>query len=635
MIPVSVLPAAGLLVALGRALQSTDSTTVKFVGELCYSGGLAIFEQLPLIFAIGVAIGFTSGAGVAGLAAAAGYYTLTNILKVLNTAQHLELNINTGVFGGIIVGLLTAQLYKRFSETQLHPVLGFFSGKRLVPIVTVAASLFLGLALGVIWPPIQSGINHFGLWIMDSAFGPAFFASGKRLLIPLGLHHVYYQPFLFQFGEFTTEAGKVITGETARYFAGDPTAGRFMASEFPLMLFGLPAAALAMYMRAKPENKKAVGGVMLAAALTSILTGITEPIEFAFTFVAPILFVFHVIAAFVSGYLTNLFGIQLGATFSPSLIDLGVGFFNQKNMSMLFVVGPIVGLVYFTVFYKVIGWLNLKTPGRETTDDMQETATDSSTSSSKFQKPREILIALGGASNIQSLEACITRLRVSVKDMSQVQESRFKALGAAGHMKVGSNNIQVIFGTQSDMLKEQIQKLMAQNVAQEVRNLDFKEETTAKVSAQVSTTDFVSPMKGKVVPLSEVPDATFANKVLGDGFAIIPSEGQLNAPFDGKIVQLFRTHHAVIIENAKGLQFLIHIGLDTVRMNGEGFVPHIKEGDMVKAGQKLLTFNMRLIEENAKSLISPIVIINQESETNDKPIRVQSTTVDYSTPISF
>lgn len=257
--------------------------------------------------------------------------------------------INTGVFGGIIMGLVTANIYNRFHQIQLPAVLGFFSGKRAVPIITAVAAFGVAVLLGFVWPPIQAGIHSFGNSMMSSDLGPAFYAAGKRLLIPVGLHHVYYPPFLFQFGEFMTQAGQVVHGESARYFAGDPSAGRFMASEFPLMLFGLPAAALAMVLAAPKARRKAVGGVMLTAALTSIITGITEPIEFAFIFVAPLLYILHVVLAFGSGLLTSAFDIHLGYTFSASVIDFIIGYFNQKNSMMLFaVVGPIIAATYFT-----------------------------------------------------------------------------------------------------------------------------------------------------------------------------------------------------------------------------------------------------------------------------------------------
>lgn len=583
MTPVSVLPAAGLLVALGRILEH------HLIGKLMFSGGIAIFEQLPVVFAIGVAIGFTGGAGVAGLASAVGYFTFINVLKVMKDYRLLTVEINTGVFGGIIIGLLTAYLYKRFYKTKLHPVLGFFAGKRFVPIVTAASAVFVGVLLGYVWPPIQHGISTFGAYIMDSSMGPAFYAAGKRMLIPVGLHHVFYPPFMYEFGSFVTSSGQVLKGEAGRYFAGDPTAGRFMASEFPIMLFGLPAACFAMYLRAPANRRRAVAGIMITAALTSIITGITEPIEFSFIFVAPILYVFHVGAAFVSGLLTGFFDIHLGYTFSASLIDYVVGMSNMKNSIYLWlVVGPIISLLYFGVFYWLIELLNIKTPGRGDEELLEK---DESISS---QKSVEILAALGGAANIVNLDACITRLRLSVNDPSKVDQARLKQIGAAGLMATG-NNFQIIFGVESDSLKEEIKSLM-----------DNKPKSTiAKKSI-----NFSSPMKGEVIMLSDVPDATFADKTLGDGFAIKPTEGIVYSPIDGKIAQLFRTNHAIGILTDEGLEMLIHVGIDTVKMNGNGFSPFIKKGDIVKKGQKLLEFDLDAIRKNATSDITPVVITN-------------------------
>ncbi len=596
MVPVSVLPAAGLLVALGRMIHkmsedaagTVTNVGVHAVGEVFYSGGLSIFEQLPVIFAVGVAIGFTGGAGIAGLAAVVGYFTLASVLKVIGTVRGLEMAINTGVFGGIIIGLMTASLYKRFYQTRLNPILGFFAGKRLVPIVTAAASIFLGILLGFIWPPIQTGINHFGTWSMNSEFGPAFFAAVKRALIPVGLHHVYYPPFLYQFGEFVASNGKVVHGETARYFAGDPTAGKFMGAEFAFMLYGLPAAAFAIYLRAKKEKRKAVGGMMLAAALTAIITGISEPIEFAFIFVAPVLYIFHILAAFVSGWLTSALDVHMGYTFSASLIDCFLGFFNAKNSSRLFlIVGPITALVYFSAFYFAIGLLDLKTPGREdTTDDAEGGPVSTS------DKAKEVLKALGGAMNIVNLDACITRLRLSVKNAGSVDIARLKALGAAGVMNAGGGNLQVVFGTESDLLKEEIKAVMARG-------------DVAPAGSQLK-----SPLKGKIIALSAVPDETFSQGILGEGVAIDPSEGLVTAPCDATVAQVFRTQHAIGLVSKDGAEILIHVGIDTVKMNGRGFEALVKQGDQVKTGQKLLKFDLELVRKEAKSTITPVVITN-------------------------
>jgi glucose PTS system EIICBA or EIICB component len=430
MIPVSVLPAAGLLVALGRLLQEQkDIAFLKAIGDVAFSGGIAIFEQLPTLFAVGVAIGFSGGAAISGLAAVAGYFTLVNVLKTMSTMKGLTLALNTGVFGGIMIGLMSAALYKRFHETRLPQFLGFFAGKRLVPIVTAASALVLGLVLSLVWPPVQQGINSFGYWIMGTDLGPSFYAAIKRLLIPVGLHHVFYPPFLYEFGEYVNAAGEVFKGEAARYYAGDPTAGKFMASEYAMMMFGLPAASLAMYLRAKTTKKKAIGGVMMAAALTAIITGISEPIEFAFIFVAPILFLYHIILTFLSATLATALDVHLGYTFSASMIDLFLGAFNQKNQYLMFlVVGPLTAIAYFASFYFTIGWLDLKTPGRE---EETSDANDAATTFDRAGKAAAILTALGGSENIKHLDACITRLRLSVNEASAVNFAVLNLLAPA------------------------------------------------------------------------------------------------------------------------------------------------------------------------------------------------------------
>ncbi|MBM7623808.1 PTS transporter subunit EIIC [Sporohalobacter salinus] len=461
MTPVSVLPAAGILIAVGRMLQE-ESGLVSNIGKVIFNGGISIFENLALIFAIGVAIGFASEA-VAALAAGVGFSvyskvlgTMAGIIKISEQTGGSIESINTGVFGGILVGVIASQMYKRFHDTELPPYLGFFAGKRLVPIVTAAASLIAGVLLAFIWPPIQIKINEFARFAMNSQIGPALYAAGKRALIPVGLHHVYYPPFLYEFGRFTTEAGQVLRGETARYFAGDPTAGYFMAAEFPLMLFALPAACLAMYLRAEPDKKAKVAGVMSTAALTSILTGITEPIEFSFIFVAPPLYLFHVLGGFLSGLLTKFFGIRLGYTFSASTIDYILGINNAGHpIKFWFIVGPIMAVLYFVVFYFAIPIFDFKTPGRGDNNDE-----DNDEVFEGDEKAEQVLKALGGAENIESIDACITRLRLEVVDPDKVNEKSLKQLGASGVMKSGSSSVQVVFGPESDTLKTKIEKLM-------------------------------------------------------------------------------------------------------------------------------------------------------------------------------
>lgn len=584
MTPVSVLPAAGLLVALGRLLQGQESfPLIMAVGNICYSGGIAIFEQLPVLFAIGVAIAFSNGAAISGLAAVAGYFTLINVLTAITEARDLSLAINTGVFGGIMIGLISAHIYNRFHETQLPQFLGFFSGKRLVPIITAGSALALGLLLAFVWPPIQEGINQFGIWVMGTSFGPAVYAATKRLLIPVGLHHVFYPPFLYQFGEFVTSTGQVVHGEATRYYAGDPSAGIFMASEYAMMMFGLPAASLAMYLRAKTTKRKAIGGVMIAASLTAIITGISEPIEFAFIFVAPVLFVAHVLLTFASGLLSSALDIHLGYTFSASMIDLFLGLFNQKNVSLLFlIVGPLTAAAYFITFYFGIGFLNLKTPGREDED------TESEQFGSRSEKAQAVLAALGGADNIKHLDACITRLRLTVNDHHKVNQARLKEIGATGSVHAGGGNFQVVFGTESDLLKEEMKKMMK----------------------LPDHSMLLSPMKGSVISLDQVPDEMFSQKMMGEGVAFDPTEGKVFSPCDGVVATIFKTNHAVAIEASNGAEVLIHVGIDTVKMNGEGFKGFVKAGDHVKRGQLLIEFDLEKVKKEAKSHLTPFVITN-------------------------
>ena len=597
MVPVSVLPAAGLMVATGRLMTDfshQEGTLLQHVGKTLYSSGLVVFEQLSLIFAVGVAIGFSGMAGIAGLAAVTGFFAFTTVLKSVGEAMKLPDPINTGVFGGICVGLLVSVLYNRYHQVKLHPVLGFFSGKRLIPILAVVSCVFLAFGFCIFWPPIQNGIHAFGVSVLGNPFGPSIYASVKRLLIPVGLHHVFYPSFLYEFGEYTTAAGKVVRGETTRYFAGDPTAGVFMAAEFPIMIFGLPAAAFAMYLRAKPEKKRAIAGVMLSAALTSIITGITEPIEFAFTFVAPLLYLLHAALTFLSGYLTSLFQIHLGYTFSSSLIDLFLGYFNQKNVSYLFlVVGPIIAISYFSVFYWAIGYFDFKTPGRED-DDPQAGAVEEKLTGNLNQKAAEVLRAIGGEENIASLDACITRLRLMVKDDQKIDHAALKKVGASGVMNAGGGNVQIVFGVESDFLKTEIQKIIHGNSKNTVR----------------------SPLSGKSVSLSEIPDETFSSELMGKTIAILPDSNRVHAPFDGEVVTLFHTHHAIGLLSKEGVELLIHVGIDTVKMQGSGFVAKVKEGDSVVAGQVLIEFDPRLILEKAKSLVTPIVITNADQFPN-------------------
>ncbi|KEH98553.1 glucose PTS transporter subunit IIA [Clostridium botulinum] len=605
MLPVSVLPAAGILLRIG---QNDLLGRYGAVFQNLAIAGDAIFENLPLIFAVGVAIGFSGGEAVAALAAVIGQLILQAVL--LATGQRYNVSINMGVFGGIIIGLIAAILYNKYHNIKLPQVLGFFGGKRFVPIVTSFASLIFAVIGAAIWQPIQNIINIFARWASTSILGPAFYAAGKRLLIPLGLHHIYYPPFLYQFGEYTSNGVKYF-GDTARYFHGDPTAGFFMASEFPILMFGLPGAALAIIAAAKSENRKKVSGIMISAAFVAFLTGITEPIEFTFIFVAPILFIFHVLAAFLSGIVTSILKIRLGYTFSASFIDYILGLKFAGRPWLIWLVGIAFFALYFVVFYFVIKTMDIKTPGRE---DVDSEYFDPNIKEVKgLEKAKRVLMAIGGKENIEVLDACITRLRLTLNEPSKVNKGELKALGAAGVLEAGSN-IQVIFGTEAEKIKDGIKSIiengedtiiLEEDEIEENRKENYKKELVKNI-------EIINPIEGEIINITEVPDEVFSGKALGDGFAIRPKEGKVVSPIDGEIAVLFPTKHAIAIKGDNDLELLVHIGIDTVNLNGEGFTAHISQGDKVKKGDMLITFDKKVIEDKAKSSITPVVITNMD-----------------------
>lgn len=461
MLPVSVLPIAGILLGVGSANFSFLPESVSLVMA---SSGDAIFGNLPLLFAIGVAIGLTNNDGVSALAGTTGYVVFLASMGVCAKLRGIETaaimgipSIQTGVFGGIIVGMVAAWAFNRFYKVQLPPYLGFFAGKRSVPIITSFAVILVGILLSFVWPPIGNGIKAFSDWAVHGRPALAFTIYGlvERSLIPFGLHHIWNVPFFFEAGSFTDLAtGKVVHGEIARYIAGDPTAGN-MAGGYLFKMWGLPAAAIAMWRAARPENRAKVGGIMISAAVTSFLTGITEPIEFAFLFVAPVLYGIHAVLAGLSYFVCIALGIKHGFTFSHGFIDYIVLFPKSHNALWLFVLGPIWAAVYYSVFSFAIRKFNLATPGREVEDETAKVAR--SVSGDEFAL--QLVRAFGGRSNIVSLDACITRLRVSLKDVTKASAEKLKALGAAGVIMVG-DGMQAIFGTRSENLKTEMEEYL-------------------------------------------------------------------------------------------------------------------------------------------------------------------------------
>ncbi|MDQ6419502.1 PTS transporter subunit EIIC [Paenibacillus sp. LHD-117] len=517
MIPIAVMPAAALLFRFGKI--DFENPLLQKIAVIFEAGGGAIFDHLPLLFAIGIAIGLTDGKGVSALSAAVGYTVFQEVMRTFEVAQTNDLaetNMQMGVLGGLITGVVTSYLYNRFKNIKLPQALGFFAGSRFVPIITALSMTVLGGLLGFIWMPIQEKIQVFSLWLESTGgIGTLLYGTINRLLIPTGLHHIVNHIAWFQIGEFSPPGGKLVQGDLTRFFAGDPTAGAYMTGFFPIMMFGLPGAALAMAMAAKPEHRKVILSIMLSAALTSFLTGITEPIEFAFMLVAPALFVIHAVLTGLSMMLMYMLEVKMGFGFSAGFIDLAINWNDGTKPWLIFPIGLACFAVYYFTFYAVIRLFNLATPGRTSDAPRSESgfaadaalegpelglaavsaiassqgfvpsgdsgmmppqpvqaaapepapvsAIRSASAETLAKKAGSVIGFIGGEGNISDVDACITRLRLRLKQPELVQTQALKDLGAAGILRVGRDNVHVVFGTDSELIKEEIQKLLTQN----------------------------------------------------------------------------------------------------------------------------------------------------------------------------
>ena len=489
MLPVAVLPVAGLLLGIGSGLLNAEIAWIPpLIPQVMSQSGNVIFDNLPLIFAIGTTLGLTGNDGVAALAAVVGFLVLQAAMGVMADvlwyhvsveretlgvlAQALDYDVSfarkivstnagiktiqTGVFGGMFVGIVAAVIYKRFYKISLPLYLGFFAGKRSVPIITALAAIVLGVLLSFVWPPIQEKINAFSMWAAYSSPVVAGTTYGfvERLLLPFGLHHIWNVPFFFEIGQYVNKAGELVTGDIPRFFAGDATAG-ILGGGFLIKMFGLPAAALAIFHTAKPENRLKVGGIMASGALTAFLTGITEPLEFTFLFVAPMLYFIHAVMVGSAFAVINLAGAHIGYTFSQGAIDYMLFYALDTKPWIVFVLGPVYAALYYVVFRFFITAFDMKTPGREN----ESAAADGAAEPTGGGKAEKLVAAFGGADNIETLDACITRLRLAVKDASKVSDDALKQLGASGVMRIG-NNVQAVFGTASENLKTDMEEYL-------------------------------------------------------------------------------------------------------------------------------------------------------------------------------
>lgn len=671
MLPVAILPIAGILLGIGASF--TNPTTIATYGlggvlgtgtplhallSIMSSAGSTIFGNLPIIFAVGVAIGMAKAEKeVAALSAMIAFFVMhTSCNAMLKIGGQILadgtiapgvlegtiapscgiMSFQMGVFGGIIVGIGVALLHNRYHKIILPNALSFFGGSRFIPIISTIVFLFVGIAMYFVWPLAQQGIFALGSLVTGTGYiGTLIFGIIKRALIPFGLHHVFYLPFwqtgvggsMMIDGQLIQGGQNIFFAQLASpdvaHFSADAT--RYFSGEFIFMIFGLPGAALAMYHCARPEKKKVAGGLLLSAALTCMLTGITEPIEFSFLFVAPALFAVQVVLAGAAYMIAHMLNIAVGLTFSGGLLDFFIfGILQGEAKTSWMYVIP-VGIVYFFLYYFIFRWMILhfgfKTPGREDDDEetklytkadykAREGAGGAAGSDAGFDaKSAAIAKGLGSKRNITSVDCCATRLRCSVADASLVDEKLLKATGAVGVIVKGTG-VQVIYGPQVAVIKSNLETYLetAPAVEPEDAPAAVAEEKPAEAAAQEAAPSsagekhiLCSPVTGTVHPITEAPDDAFASKMMGDGFFVYPTVGEVLAPADGEVVFVFDTKHAIGMKSADGTEYLLHIGVDTVALGGKGFEVFVEAGQQVKKGDRLMTFDIDYIRANATS----------------------------------
>lgn len=659
MLPIALLPVAGLLLGIGSSftnetmLAAYGLNSVIHPGTLIYTildvmsqTGSAVFNNLALLFAMGVAIGMArKKKEVAALSGAVAYIIMnTAIQAMINAAGGVEampanstttmLGITTlqmGVFGGIVVGLGVAALHNRFYKIELPQVLAFFGGTRFVPIISSIVYLVVGIAMFYIWPVVQNGIAALGALVLASGYAGTFiYGLLERALIPFGLHHVFYMPFWqTAVGGTAIIDGVTVTGAQNIFFAElasksttvfSVSATRFMAGKFPFMMFGLPGAALAMYQCAKPEKKKAAGGLLLSAALTAFLTGITEPLEFTFIFVALPMYAVHCVLAGLSFMLMHILNVGVGMTFSGGLIDLVLFGAMQGNAKTHWIWVVVVGAVYFVLYYIIFRFMiskfNYKTPGRDDAEEVKlytradvnarSAASDSTAPAGDDPVSALIVEGLGGADNLSDVDCCATRLRCTVKDVALVKQDVLKASGASGVICKG-DGVQVVYGPKVAVIKAKLEDYL-----ENAPKTPAVTATPAPAAHAAKDTVLSACLNGTVVPLADVKDEAFASGALGDGIAIEPTDGELVAPADGEISSTFETHHAVGMTTADGAELLMHIGIDTVKLGGKHFTYLVNEGDKVKKGQPLIRFELEAIKAEGYPVTTPLIVCNTD-----------------------
>ncbi|WP_425842042.1 N-acetylglucosamine-specific PTS transporter subunit IIBC [Microbacterium sp. PA5] len=624
MLPVAVLPVAAILSGISYWITSAAGANV--VSTFLGAAGGALLDNMPLLFAVGISIGMANKTdGTSALAGLVSWLTIVTLLSpakvagLLSIADEADVDPAFGrvqnVFVGIIAGLIGAWCYNRFKDTKLPDALSFFSGRRSVAIVTAGVSLVVALLLLFIWPVVYGGLVAFGEWIATlGPLGAGIYGFMNRLLIPTGLHHALNSVFWFDVAGINDLVNFLQNTPEAEY----GVTGQYMAGFFPIMMFGLPGAALAMYLTAKTTRRKVTYGIMLSAAIASFFVGVTEPLEFAFMFVAPWLYLIHAVFTGISVGLAALLPTRLGFGFSGGFIDMVLQWTNPlaQNPWILIVMGIGWFFIYFFTFYFVIKRFNLKTPGREDDVDAQD-ADNVGTSLTGYHGTAEKFIAgLGGKDNIVELDNCATRLRMEIADVSKVDEHALKRAGAAGTMKAGGHSVQVVYGLNVQFVKDAMEDIINDRhiALVDAPAADAAGSGTTTTAAPATTTlRLRQPVAGAVLPLSEVPDAMFAQGTMGPGVAVDPTGDTIVAPADGTVASVFPTGHAIGLALDDGTELLIHVGIDTVSLKGEGFTTLVAAGDRVTTGTPLLRFDAAGIRAAGLSAVTPIIVLNNES----------------------
>ncbi|WP_312629201.1 N-acetylglucosamine-specific PTS transporter subunit IIBC [Scandinavium sp.] len=631
MVPVATLPAAAILMGVGYWIDPVSWGGDNALAALFIKSGSAIIDHMSVLFAIGVAYGMSKDKdGAAALTGFVGFLVLTTLCSpaAVSMIQKIPLEQVPAAFGkienqfvGILVGIISAELYNRFSGVELPKALSFFSGRRLVPILTSFLMIAVAFLLMYIWPVIFGGLVSFGEHIQKlGSAGAGIYAFFNRLLIPVGLHHALNSVFWFDVagindipnflgGAQSIEAGKAVVGITGRYQAGF----------FPIMMFGLPGAALAIYQCARPENKAKVLGIMMAGAFAAFFTGITEPLEFSFMFVAPVLYFIHAVLTGISVFIAASMQWIAGFGFSAGLVDMVLSSRNPlaTHWWMLIPQGLVFFVIYYVVFRFTITKFNLMTPGRElAVAGSEEDGQDVNVSTGKEQDAsalaRQYIAAVGGSDNLTGIDACITRLRLNVKDSSLVNEALAKRLGASGVIRLNKTSVQIIVGFVAEKIANAMKTTghVAAAEATPGATAPAAAKPQAVPNAAATIAALVSPVTGDVVALEQVPDEAFASKAVGDGVAVKPTEKTVVSPAAGTIVKIFNTNHAFCLETEKGAEIVVHMGIDTVALNGQGFTRLVEEGAEVVAGQPVLEMDLDFLNANARSMISPVVCSN-------------------------